>query len=100
MPLLHVARTTPAFSGLGRLAGRHRRTPGRWGWGMSEWWIDPHPRRGIVTSHPDGYRWESGEAHLAVNCCGRIECIDKALAWIKSDTGREGAWIVDAGGRE
>lgn len=34
-----------------------------------------HQRKGIVTTHPDGYPEDSKEGHFSAQCCGAPECV-------------------------
>lgn len=34
-----------------------------------------HQRRGIVTTHPDGYPKDSHEGHFSAACCGDPDCV-------------------------
>lgn len=50
-------------------------------------------RRGIVTTHPDGY--VSGDSHYAATCCGKAECVQKLREDAKAVAGREAVFVAD-----
>jgi hypothetical protein len=52
-----------------------------------------HRRKGIVTTHPDGY--VPGEAHAARNCCDRPDCIQAATSWCAGKANRTAHWSPD-----
>jgi hypothetical protein len=51
-----------------------------------------HPRRGIVTTAPNGYK---GGAHAATNCCDRPECVKDAARWARNLTGLDATFVPD-----
>jgi hypothetical protein len=53
-----------------------------------------HARKGIVTTHPNGYSPDGG--HAARNCCDRPDCIRAAISWCASKANRTAYYVADA----
>lgn len=51
-----------------------------------------HPRKGIVTTHPDSMPIG---AHAACDCCGSPACIAACAAWCREGSGLPAVYIKD-----
>ena len=56
-----------------------------------------HARKGIVTSHPEGFSpFNVAEGHAATNTCDRPACIEDAIEWASIISGRPAVYVPDA----
>ncbi len=53
-----------------------------------------HARKGIVTTHPNGYVADGG--HAARDCCDRPDCITAAVSWCAGKANRSAYYVADA----
>ena len=59
---------------------------------------EPNPcriRRGIVTTHPDGFPKGYTGPHFAITCCARPKCVVKFLDYAKALTGLQAHYVED-----